>query len=55
MPEKEFTENLGVSGSHVGSIRVAIKENDLISTIDISNEIQRRIHPDSIALMEKIS
>ena len=50
-----FTENLGVSGSHVGSIRVAIKENDLISTIDISNEIQRRIHPDSIALMEKIS
>ena len=50
-----FTENLGVSGSHVGSIRVAVKENDLISTIDISNEIQRRIHPDSIALMEQIS
>ena len=50
-----FTENLGISGSHVGSIRVAIKENDLISTIDISNEIQSRIHPDSIALMEKIS
>ncbi len=50
-----FTENLGVSGSHVGSIRLAIKENDLISTIDISNELQRRIHPDSIAIMEKIS
>lgn len=50
-----FTENLGVSGSHVGSIRVAVKENNLISTIDISNEIQRRIHPDSIALMEQIS
>ncbi len=50
-----FTENLGVSGPHVGSIRLNTKENDLISTIEISNEIQRRIHPDSIALMEKIS
>ena len=50
-----FTENLGVSGSHVGSIRVAIKENELISTIDISNEIQRRIHPDSIDQLEKLS
>ena len=49
-----FTENLGVSGSHVGGLRLAIKENDLISTIDISNELQRRIHPDSIAMMEKI-
>ena len=50
-----FTEDLGVSGTHVGSIRLAIKENDFISTIDISNEIQKRIHPDSIAVMEKIS
>ncbi len=50
-----FTENLGVSGPHVGSIRLAIKENEFISTIDISNELQRRIHPDSIAIMEKIS
>ena len=36
-------------------IRLAIKENNLISTIDISNELQKRIHPDSIAIMEKIS
>ena len=50
-----FTEDLGVSGSHAGSIRLAIKENNLISTIDISNELQKRIHPDSIAIMEKIS
>ncbi|MDA9807845.1 efflux RND transporter permease subunit [Flavobacteriales bacterium] len=50
-----FTENLGVSGSHVGSLRLAIEENELISTIDISNEIQRRIHPDSLAVMERIS
>ena len=50
-----FTENLGISGSHVGGIRVAVKENALISTIEISNELKRRIHPDSIAVMEKIS
>ena len=50
-----FTENLGVSGPHVGSVRLSIKENDLISTIDISNELQKRIHPDSITIMEKIS
>ena len=50
-----FTENLGISGSHVGGIRVAVKENELSSTIEISNELKRRIHPDSIAVMEKIS
>jgi len=50
-----FTENLGVSGPHVGSLRLAIKETQSISTIEISNELQKRIHPDSIAIMEKIS
>lgn len=50
-----FTENLGISGSHAGGIRVAVKENELISTIEISNELKRRIHPDSISVMEKIS
>jgi len=50
-----FTEDLGVSGSHAGGLRLSVKENELISTIEISNEIQRRIHPDSIAVMEKIS
>lgn len=50
-----FTEILNSNGSHVGSIRVAVKENDLISTIDISNEIQKRIHIDSINQLEKIS
>ena len=50
-----FTEDLGINGPNAGSIRLSIKENDLISTIDISNEIQKRIHPDSIAIMEKIS
>ena len=50
-----YTEDLGLSGAHVGSIRIAIKENQKISTVDISNELQKRIHPDSIAVMEKIS
>ena len=50
-----FTEDLGINGPNAGSIRLSIKENDLISTIDISNEIQKRINPDSIAIMEKIS
>ena len=50
-----FTEDLGINGPNAGSIRLSIKENDLISTIDISNEIQKRIHPDSIAIIEKIS
>ena len=50
-----FTENLGVSGSNVGSIRVATKETDLISTVEMSNEIQSRIHTDSIKQMDKIS
>ena len=44
-----------MSGSNVGSIRVSTKETDLISTVEISNEIQSRIHPDSIKQMDKIS
>lgn len=50
-----FTENLGVSGPHVGSLRLSIKENELISTVDISNEIKRRIHQDTVAQLEKLS
>tara|TARA_B100000902_G_scaffold86670_1_gene90891 strand:+ start:40748 stop:43939 length:3192 start_codon:yes stop_codon:yes gene_type:complete len=50
-----ITEKLGVTGAHVGTYRLSVKENDLISTIDISNEIQRRINPDSLSQLEKIS
>tara|TARA_B100000902_G_scaffold398473_1_gene465362 strand:+ start:4918 stop:8100 length:3183 start_codon:yes stop_codon:yes gene_type:complete len=50
-----FTENLGMSGPNVGSIRISTKETDLISTIEISNELQNRIHNDSINQMQKIS
>ena len=50
-----WTENLNENGPHVGSIRVSVKENDMISTIDISNEIQKRIDTDSIKQFEKIS
>ena len=49
------TENIGESGSHVGSIRVSVKENQFISTIDMSNEIKSRIPNDSIKILEKFS
>ena len=47
------TENLGESGSHVGSIRISIKENQHISTIDMSNEIKDKIPKDSTRFLEK--
>ena len=50
-----FTENLGVSGANVGSIRISSKENDLISTIQMTNELQSRISKDSISQMDKIT
>ena len=50
-----YTENLGVSGSHTGSVRIALKENNLISSIEISNELNKRISKDSIIEMEKFS
>tara|TARA_Y100001954_G_scaffold15887_1_gene14914 strand:- start:8200 stop:11385 length:3186 start_codon:yes stop_codon:yes gene_type:complete len=50
-----FTENLGVSGANVGSIRISSKENDLISTIQMTNDLQSRISKDSILQMDKIT
>jgi len=49
------TENMGETGSHVGSIRLSIKENQLISTVDISNTLKFRIPKDSIKQLEKIT
>jgi len=49
------TENMGESGSHVGSVRLSIKENELISTVDMANEIKSRIHPDSVKQLEKFT
>lgn len=49
------TESLGESGSHTGSIRVTVKENQKLSTKDMAIEIKNRIHPDSIKQLEKIS
>ena len=50
-----FTENLGVSGANVGSIRISSKENDMISTIQMTNDLQSRISKDSILQMDKIT
>ena len=49
------TENLGEYGSHVGSIRISVKENDHISTIDMSNELRAKFPEDSIRLLEKFT
>jgi multidrug efflux pump subunit AcrB len=49
------TENLGEYGSHVGSIRISVKENDHISTIDMSNELRAKFPEDSVRLLEKFT
>tara|TARA_B110000483_G_scaffold185061_1_gene218892 strand:- start:102 stop:3284 length:3183 start_codon:yes stop_codon:yes gene_type:complete len=49
------TENLGEFGSHVGSIRISVKENNHISTIDMSNELREKFPKDSIRLLEKFT
>jgi len=49
------TENLGEYGSHVGSIRISVKENDHISTIDMSNELKAKFPKDSTRLLEKFA
>ncbi len=49
------TENLGEVGSHVGSLRLSVKENEHISTIDMSNELNNRFPKDSIRFMQKFS
>jgi len=49
------TENLGEYGSHVGSVRISVKENDHISTIDMSNELRLKFPDDSVRLLEKFT
>ena len=49
------TENLGEYGSHVGSVRISVKENDHISTIDMSNELRVKFPEDSVRLLEKFT
>ena len=49
------TENLGEYGSHVGSIRISVKENDHISTIAMSNELRVKFPEDSVRLLEKFT
>ena len=49
------TENLGEVGSHVGSLRLSVKENEHISTIEMSNELKSKIPRDSTRFMQKFS
>lgn len=49
------TERIGERGSHCGNIRVSVKENDYISTLEISATLKARIHKDSLSKLEKFS
>ncbi len=49
------TERIGERGSHCGNIRVSVKENDYISTLEISATLKERIHKDSLLRLEKFS
>ncbi len=49
------TERVGEMGSHCGSMRISVKENTHISTMDIANEIKDKIHPDSVKRLEKFA
>ena len=49
------TENLGEIGSHVGSLRLSVKENEHISTIEMSNELKSKFPKDSTRFMQKFS
>ena len=49
------TENLGEVGSHVGSLRLSVKENEHISTIEMSNELKNKFPNDSTRFMQKFS
>ena len=49
------TENLGEVGSHVGSVRISVKENEHISTIDMSNELKKKFPKDSTRFLEKFT
>ena len=49
------TENLGEVGSHVGPLRISVKENDHISTLQMSNELKDKFPKDSTRFMQKFS
>jgi len=49
------TERIGERGSHCGNIRVSVKENDFISTLEISAILKERINKDSLSKLEKFS
>ncbi len=48
-------QRISETGSHAGSLRVSVKENEYISTFDISKEIKNRISKDSLKKLEKFT
>jgi multidrug efflux pump subunit AcrB len=48
-------QRVSETGSHAGSLRISVLEQDYISTTEISNELKNRIHPDTIKKLEKFA
>ena len=48
-------QRINETGSHAGSMRISIKENDFISTARISSELKKRINADSLKKLEKFT
>jgi multidrug efflux pump subunit AcrB len=48
-------QRISETGSHAGSMRISIKENNFISTVEISKEIKNRINKDSLKKLEKFT
>lgn len=50
-----MAQRVGETGNHAGSLRISLKEQDFISTLEISNNIKDLIPKDTIATFEKFT
>jgi multidrug efflux pump subunit AcrB len=48
-------QRVSETGSHAGSLRISVLEQDYISTMELSNELKKRFHPDTIKKLEKFA
>lgn len=48
-------QRISETGNHAGSMRISVKENSFISTVEISEEIKNRINSDSLKKLEKFT
>ncbi len=48
-------QRVSEQGSHAGSLRISVLEQNFVSTEDISNELKKRIHPDTLKKLDKFA